>query len=237
MTLTLPAEPRTISGKKTKTLRKEGLIPAVLYGHEVPSTPVQLKRTVFEKVFDQAGASTLVELELDGKTTPVLIHEVQYDPVRGQPLHADLFAVSMKEKLTTEIPLRFVGQSQAVEVLEGTLVENKDHLNVECLPQDLIPEIEVDLSLLKTFEDVIHVKDLAVPKTIEVKDDPEEVVVLVHPPKTEEELKAELEEPVKAAVEEVELSEERGKEEAEATPDTDSQARGKAAEEQEAKTT
>lgn len=218
MTITLPAEPRTISGKQSKTLRQEGLIPAVLYGHEVESTPVQLKLTIFEKVFDQAGSATLVELELGGTTTPVLIHDVQYDPVKGLPLHADLFAVSMKEKLTTEIPLKFVGKSEAVEVLEGTLVENKDHLTVECLPTDLIPEIEVDLSRLKTFEDVVHVKDLTVPKTIEIKDDPEEVVVLVHPPKSEEELKAELEEPVKAAVEEIELSEERGKEETDGEP-------------------
>jgi large subunit ribosomal protein L25 len=107
-------------------------------------------------------------------------------------MHADFYQVRMTEKLETEIPLRFVGESPAVKDLEGNLITEKDALEIRCLPADLVPEFEVDLSLLKTFDDVIKVADVRVPKTIEVLHDADEVIALVTAPRSDEELEAEL---------------------------------------------
>jgi len=133
-----------------------------------------------------------------------LVHEVQIDPVTMKAIHIDFYKVNMKEKIKTEIPIKKIGESSAVVDLEGILVTNRDEVEVECLPADLIPEIEVDLSALKTFDDVIKVSNLKVPATIEILDDPEEVVFLVQPPRSEEEL-AELEEKPEEDVEAVEV--------------------------------
>jgi large subunit ribosomal protein L25 len=115
----------------------------------------------------------------------------------------------MDEKIKTEIPLEFVGESEAVEQLDGSLVTNRDNVEVECLPADLVSEIQVNISELKTFEDSISVKDLAIPQGIEVLTDSEEVIAVVEPPRSEEEL-AELEE--SAAEEEKEAIEQMGAE-------------------------
>jgi len=125
--------------------------------------------------------------------------------------------VKMTEKLRTEITLRFIGESAAVKELGGVLVKNLDHIKVETLPVDLVPEIPVDIARLKTFDDLIHVKDLAVPKGITVLDKEDEVVALVTPPRSEEELAALEKEAVdeKAAVESIEgVKEEKGADEA-----------------------
>ncbi|MFA5129278.1 MAG: hypothetical protein WC445_04995, partial [Patescibacteria group bacterium] len=126
--------------------------------------------------------------------------------ISNQPIHLDIYKVKMSEKLTTEIPLSFINESAAVLELEGNLVKNFDALEVECLPNDLVSEFEVDLSLLKTFDDTIKIADIKIPKTIEVKADPEEVVALVMPPRSEEEM-AELETEVVEDVEAVEVEE------------------------------
>jgi large subunit ribosomal protein L25 len=175
-----------------------------LYGHQIKSQPLSVNLQEFERVFQKAGASTLVDLKIDnGETKKVIIHEPQIDPITNQPIHVDLYQVKMSEKITTEIPLKFIGESPAVKELGGTLITNRDTIEVECLPQDLVHEIEVDISNLKTFEDLIKISDLKIPAGIEILNDPEETVVSVNPPRTEEEL-AELEAPVEEKVEEVE---------------------------------
>jgi len=185
----LSAKKREIVGKKVKNIRKQGLIPAVLYGSKSEPENLSLEKNIFEKVYKKAGTSSLVDLIIDqSSAVKVLIHEPQMDPVEDTPLHVDFYKVNMKEKITTEIPLEFIGESPAVKDLEGNLITNKDEIEVESLPGDLISEIKVDISALKTFDDLIYVKNLDIPATIEILDDPEEIVAQVTPPRSEEEL-------------------------------------------------
>ena len=204
----LKAHKRIIIGKKVKKLRREGLIPAVIYGHKAKPENIAIDKSEFEKVFAQAGTSALVELSIEGKDKfKVLTHEPQLDPVRDNPLHVDFYRVRMDEKIKTEIPLEFTGESLAVEQLDGSLVTNRDAIEIECLPNDLVPEIKVDISTLKTFDDTILVKNLPVPPGIEILTEPEETIALVEPPRSEEEI-AELEESAaekeKEAIEKIE---------------------------------
>lgn len=187
--ITLNAKKREITGKKVKTLRNKGLLPAVLYGADAKADNLMVDAKEFNKVYAKAGSSSLVDLKVDeNNAVKILIHEPQMDPVKDIPLHADFYKIKMTEKITTEIPLEFIGVSPAVKDLEGNLITNKDNVEVECLPADLIPKIEVDIARLKTFDDLIHVKDLVVPETIHILDDPDEIVTQVTPPRSEEEL-------------------------------------------------
>lgn len=213
----LRASDRTTTGKKVKALRSAGNIPAVLYGHGAKPQNISVNRIEFTKIFEDAGTSSLIDLKIeDSAPVKVLSHEPQVDPVRDAPLHVDFYRVRMDEKIKTEIPLEFTGESEAVEQLDGSLVTNRDNVEVECLPADLVSEIQVNIAVLKTFEDTISVKDLKVPQGIEILTDPDEVVALVEPPRSEEEL-AELEESAaeaeKEAIEQMEA--EAGAEKAE----------------------
>lgn len=211
--IALAATTRTVVGKKVKRSRERGSLPAVVYGHGRESTPIFVDGKEFRKVYKQAGTSALVDLAIDEQSPiKVLLHEPQYHYLRNEPVHADFYAVNMKEEIETAIPIHFVGTAPAVEELEGNFISNRDELNIKCLPSDLIPAVEVDISVLKTFEDQIHIRDIAVPETIEVMDDLEEVVALVTPPRSEEELEAELAEDKEA---EAAAVEELGKEEGE----------------------
>jgi len=210
-TYKLSVKERTLIGKKVKNLRKDGLIPAVMYGHGTKPTSITIDRRTFDKIYDDAGTSALIELKIDDKApVKVLSREPQIDPVYSTTLHVDFYKVRMDEKIKTEIPLEFIGESEAVETLDGSLVTNRDSVEVECLPNDLVSQIEVDLSVLKTFEDSITVADLKVPSGIEVMTEPEEVIAVVEEPRSEEEL-AELEE-TNAADEEAEAIEKMGEE-------------------------
>src|SRR3989344_2981090 len=211
----LNAKTRQITGKQVKNLRHEGLIPAVVYGHDQSSLSLTLNAKEFARIFDVAGTSTLVDLVIDdNKPVKILLHEPQIHPVKTAFVHADLYVVKMTEKLQTEVPLEFVGESAAVNDLDGTLTIVLDALEVECFPDKLVHAIEVDITALVTLEDMIRVSDIQAPEGIELLADPDEVVATITPPRSEEEL-AELEEaPVgeeadKAAIEAVEVTEEK----------------------------
>lgn len=211
-TFTLEAKKRQILGKKTKALRQQGLVPAIIYGHKTKNTPLIVNKRAFRDIYQQSGSSALVDLKFDGQTHKVLIHEPQTDPISGEPIHIDFYQVRMDQKIKTEVPLVFIGESKAVKELEGNLVSPKNEVEIECLPNELISEIKVDISALESFEDSIHVKDLKVPEAITILDDPEATVALVEEPRSEEEL-AELEKEVSEDIEAVEV--EGAKEEAE----------------------
>ncbi|MFC1656480.1 50S ribosomal protein L25 [Patescibacteria group bacterium] len=201
----LKAQLRKEKGKKNKNLRDKNKIPAITYGSKVKNLPLSLDLKEFQKVYDEAGESTLVDLKIgDEPTKKILISETQFHPLSGLPIHVDLYQVRMDEKIKTEIPLKFIGESKAVKDLDGTLNTVKDEVEVECLPANLISEIEVDISSLNTFEDVIYIKNLPVPDSITILDDKEEVIAQVEEPRSEEEL-AELEEKVEEQVEDVEV--------------------------------
>lgn len=195
--------------EKPKHIRSDKKIPAVVYGNDFDNLSIAIDNLTFNKVFQDAGESALINLKIDDEPKfKVLVNDIQVNPVTGEITHVDFYKVNMKEKIRTAIPIVEVGESPAVIDLEGALINNRDEVEVECLPGDLIPEIEVDISVLATFDDVIKVSDLKVPAEIEILDDPEEVIFLIQPPRSEEEL-AELEEKPEEDVESVEVEGEK----------------------------
>jgi large subunit ribosomal protein L25 len=213
--ISLTAETRSVTGKKVKNLRNEGIIPAVVYGHKEKPESLSIKKIDFVKAYHEAGTSTLVNLKIDdSKSVKVLVHEPQLDPVRNEPVHVDFYRVSMDEKIKTEIPLEFIGESAAVANMDGALITNRDNVEVECLPADLVSFIEIDLSALGTFEDQITVADIKKPAGIEIITEPEAVIAFAEAPRSEEEM-AELEE--SAEDQEKEAIEQIAGEDAEAT--------------------
>jgi len=215
-TVSLNAELRGAVGHNAKKILNEGKVPAVLYGRGEENMNLSFSRSEFEKVYKEAGSSTIVSLKIDGKEPiKTLILEAQFNPVTDQLIHADLYKVNMKEEIHTEIPLEFVGEAPAVRDLEGNMITNKDALEVKCLPDKLVSEIQVDISVLKTFDDIIKVGDITVPEGIEILADAEEIVVQVTEPRSEEELE-EIETPAtadeeKAAIENIEAAAEAEK--------------------------
>lgn len=210
-TYILNAEPRDLTGRKVRRLRAAGRVPVVLYGHGIKSQSLSVGRGELEKVFRQAGGSAVVTVKLPDGEHNALIHEVQQDPRTGQHLHADLFQVRMDEKIKAEVPLTFEGESAAVRELDGVLVTNLNEVEVECLPGDLPSEIVVSLEPLETFEDAITVAELKVAPGVEILNEAETNVVAVQPPKTEEQLEAELAEE-EGETEEPEVEGEEGEE-------------------------
>lgn len=202
--ITINASKRAISGKSVKQLRKNGKIPAVVYGHEVTTANLELSEIDFIKAFRQAGESTIVNLAVEGKNTPVLIHDVQNHYLTDKPVHVDFYAVNMKEKLRATVQLHFIGEPQAVKALGGILMKNLSEVEVECLPADLPSHLDIDISNLNTFEDEIRVSDLKVSDKVEILAAPDELIVAVTPPRSDEELKGLDEKPVEADVAAVE---------------------------------
>ncbi len=214
MTLSLNVKTRKVTGKGVKNLRKQNLIPAVIYGKDVKPENLTVDYLPFAKLYKEAGENTLVDLKVDEKNpVKILIQEVQTDPLTGKFAHVDFRQIKMTEKIKAEALLKVIGESPAVKELGGTLVHGMDKIEIECLPQDLVHEIEIDISALKTFEDKIHIKDLKIPAGIKVLSDINATVATVEAPLTEEELKKELETPVEEKVEEVGVVEKEKKEE------------------------
>lgn len=218
-TYTLNAKKRDVFGKKVSALRDESLMPAVAYGQGGRQENLTVDQHTFTKIYREAGESSLVDLVIDSEApVKVLVHDVQTDPVLGRPLHVDFYLVTMTEKLTTSIPLVFVGESKAVKEQGGILIKNIDDIEVRCLPTDLVPEIEVSLEPLIELESAVHIRDLVLPTGIELSahhHDPADIVVIVTPPVTEEKLKKMEEEGGAKAPAEAEKSEEKGKQEEE----------------------
>ncbi len=190
--LELKGEIREVSGRQVKHLRNTGLIPAVLYGRSIEPMSIQIQEKPLAKVLRQAGTHQLISLQV-GSNQPVLTlaRDIQRDVIKHSYLHVDFYAVTMSEKVTAQIPLVFVGEAPAVDNLGGILTHGLDEVEVECLPADLIPAIEVSLDSLVHLNDTITVADLQVPAAISILSDLESVVAKVEPPRTIEALEAE----------------------------------------------
>lgn len=214
----LVAKNREEKGKKTNKGRREGLIPAIVYGRGVDSLNIWITALDFRKLLKKSGESTIIDLEIGGKNPPrlaettsrreaggrnVIIQEIQRDPVTYKIIHLDFYQVRMDEEIETEVELVFVGESAAVKEFGGILIKNIDKLEVKCLPADLPSHIDVDISALKTFDDHITVGDLKIGKGVKLELEPETVIAIVTPPRSEEELK-ELEEKVEEDITKVE---------------------------------
>lgn len=195
----IEAKKREVGKKANRALEKNKMIPAIVYGHGLENQAIAVSFKDFEKVFRGAGTNTLVSLNLGSDKKQVLIYDYQRDPVSAAFLHVDFYAVNMKERITADVPLKFTGISLAVKDNGGALVKNMEEIKVKCLPNDLPHEIEVDLSVLKTFEDRIRMSDLKIPDGVEVvAEDKKQIIAIAVLPKAEEEAAGKPEENVQA---------------------------------------
>jgi len=226
--LTLSSKIRKEVGKKVKSLRQQGILPAVLYGHKIKNLNLELDLKEFEKIYKEAGESSLITLVIaKGKDEAeasslslnveekkqkflVLIHDIQFDHLTEKPIHIDFYQPELKEEVEVTVPLIFEGEAPAVKNLGGTLIKEISEIEVKAKSQNLPHEIKVDIGSLKTFEDNIKISDLKVPEGVKILKGPEEIVVSISRPEKVEE---ELEKPVEEKVEEVEKVEKKPKEE------------------------
>ena len=179
MTISLPVEKR--EGKAAA-----GSVPAVVYGPKQDSISLTLDKATFEKVFKEAGESTIISLEGLGEAVEVLVHDVAFNPVKGGVQHVDFYAIERGKELTTNVALEFIGEAPA-EKGGGVLTKALQEVEVTCRPSALPKHIEVDVSVLVDFDAAIRVSDLTVPVGVKIENDPEETVAVVTPVKEEEE--------------------------------------------------
>ena len=201
----LKAQKRTVLGRKVKVLRREGVIPAHVFGHKVKTIHVQVKAGEFDKVFEKTGETGIIDLAIDGEKRPVLVKNVQTHPVSDIPLHIDFYQVNLSEKVKVQVPLEIVGEAPAVHKKTGLLLTPVTEVEVEALPADLLEKIEVDVTHFENVGDEIKVKDLKVDRAkIEIHTDEELVVAQIGELVTREmeEVEAEIEAEQAEAVEE-----------------------------------
>lgn len=177
--LKLTVEKRKVTGKKVKKLRREGILPANIYGKDIKSLSVQLPQKEFEKVFKEVGETGLVDVQLNGELKPSLIHNVQMDYLHNLPLHADFFQVNLKEKVKTMVPIKVLGEAKAVSDKLGLLLQPLSEVEVEALPTDLPEYIEVNVTALAAVNDQMAVSDIKVPTGVTILTDPSQVVVKI----------------------------------------------------------
>jgi len=195
----LIAQKRELMGHKAKKLRREGILPANLFGKKIKSQSLQVNLKEFLKVFEKTGETGLIDLVIDDKETrPVLVGNVQIEPVSDQPLHVDFHQVNLEEKVTVAVPIHLVGEAPAVVGDEGVLVQPLAEVEVEALPTDLPDHLEADISSLDKIDAAVRVADLKVPKGVVVKTVQEEVVAIINPKAKEEEVAPAAEEAVVA---------------------------------------
>jgi len=182
--ITLEVEKRDLK-EGLGNIRKAGKIPAVFYGKKEASTPIQLSYAIFEKTLKDAGESTVLHLKGVGIDVDVLIHDVDLNPVTDLPRHVDFYAIEKGKKLEIKVPLEFVGIAPAVKDLGGILVKVMHEVEIEALAADLPHNLVVDISTLASFDSVITIADIVVPKGVTVKAKSEEVIASVYEPKEE----------------------------------------------------
>jgi len=206
--------------KDAEFIRASGGLPGVLYGVGREPVSISADYNSFIKLYDGAGESSLIDLSLEGEKTAVkvLVQDVQYDPVKRKMIHFDLRQIDMNKEMEVAVELNFVNEAPAVKELGGTLVKTVETLNVRCLPKDLVSSFDVDLSVLKTFDDIVRLKDLVLPAGMVALDNPEMAVAKVLAPLTEDQLKA-MEEEGKKGVEAVEQVEKKVKDDEEGAED------------------
>ena len=205
--IVVQAKPREVIGKQVKALRREGRLPAVLYGKSIQPIPVSLDYREAKRILPMISSSHLVVVDVDGKEHNALIREKQFHPVQGRLVHVDFMVVSLTEKLRANVSVHLEGEAPASRDFNGMVVTGLEDVEVEALPGDLPERIVVDISSLSEIGSAIHVRDLQMPGSVKILTDLDEILVIVTAPEAEE------------VVEEVELEEpaviEKGKKEEE----------------------
>lgn len=208
----LKAVRRTVLGKQVKAIRREGKLPAVIYGHNLDPVSIVLDLRDTAKSLMGLAPSALVTVDVEGTPHKALVREKQRNKITGILLHVDFLAVSMTEKLRSQVYIEIVGVSPAIKDFDGVLMTGFDEVEVECLPQDLPERLVVDISGLLKIGDGIYVRDLVVPEGVKILEDPDTMVALIT-------AQAAIEEEVAPVVEEVTTEEpeviEHGKKEEE----------------------
>ena len=194
----LKAEKRTIIGKKVKIIRLEGKVPAVIYGGKLKSLPISLDKRDTTNTLNKVSGSTILTIDIEGEEYAALVREIQQDYIKGDLLHVDFLAVSLKEKLRTNVSISLVGDAPVLEEYSALIVSGLDQIEVECFPQDLPEVIEVDVSILEELGAAIYLKDIPTIENVEFLSDPEELIAVASAIKEE----------VEEVIEEEELLEE-----------------------------
>jgi large subunit ribosomal protein L25 len=177
--IVLKAMHRAISGKQVRAIRREGKLPAIMYGHHIDPISIELDLRDTSRKLTGLAPSALVILDVDGTQHKALVREKQRNKISGILLHVDFLAVSMTEKLRTEVYIEITGVAPAIKDFDGVLVTGMDEVEVECLPQDLPERIVVDISSLKEIGDGIYVRDLKIPQGVKILEEPETMVALI----------------------------------------------------------
>jgi large subunit ribosomal protein L25 len=183
----LKAAKRNVIGKQVKALRREGLLPGVIYGYKVESTAIQMDARDAGLIIPKLTSSSVVTLDLDGKKIPALVRERQKDYIKGNLTHVDFQAVSMSEKIRAEVSIHLHGVAPAVKEYNAVIVTNMTSLTVEALPQDLPERFELDISGLAEIGNALYVRDIDIPADVEMLSDIDEVIVIATGTAIEEE--------------------------------------------------
>lgn len=181
------ANRRQVIGKKVNVLRRDGLLPAIVYGHNIEPIPITMDMRETSRALDFLSPSALVVLDIDGEKHYTLVRDKQRNPVRRDIIHVDFQAVSLTETVRADVVINFIGDAPAVETYLAIFVPSLEQLSIECLPTNLPERIDVDISGLVEIGDNILVGNLAVPEGVEILNDPEDVVAVVIAPAAEEE--------------------------------------------------
>lgn len=205
MTVSLEVQPRN----DAKTIDKTVHVLGIVYGPKQEATPLAVDRSAFEKLYKEAGESTIISLTGLGDALEVLIHDVDFDPVKSVIRHVDFYAIERGKELTVDVPLEYVGTAPAEE-LDGVLNKILHEVEVTCRPSNLPHSIEVDLSVLTEIDSQIKIQDLTLPQDVKIENAPEDIVALIAPAREEEE-----EEPATDVDMDAIEVEHKGKEEAE----------------------
>ncbi|GJM42884.1 MAG: 50S ribosomal protein L25 [Ardenticatenaceae bacterium] len=208
----IEAEPRAVIGKKVKTLRNQGIIPAVIYGMNAPVT-IQLKNKTLRRILRRAGTTNLIDISVEGNIKTVLARDIQQHVTRGDLIHVDFQEVDLKVKITAEANLILVGTSVMAADGLGSDVLSLSSVEIEALPDDLVAEIEVDASRMASVDEPLYVGDLVAPKGVTILADPETAIARFEYARLEEE-EEEVEDEFEATADAVEIIEKgKGEEE------------------------
>lgn len=181
----LEAEKRDLIGKKVKLVRKQGKIPAIVYGKDIDTIPISLDKRSTTMTLSKVSSSTILTLKIGKEELSTLVRDIQKDFIKNDILHMDFLAISLKEKLRTSVSISLVGEAPVLKEFEALIVSGIDSVEVECLPQDLPESIVVDLSGLEEIGAALYLKDISIPANVEFLTDPEELVVVVSAVKEE----------------------------------------------------